>query len=152
MILSYLSSKDIAALRVVSRAYEQLPMSFFYGLIRNDMPWLWEVWSDEAPSFWTNTAKSELLAQEKARLQHEEALEHYRDVIEEEMPEMYDDWVAAEPAFETLSNVVPYDRLLRTRTNWFEVYRAITVNWKELKGLQNRKRIWDSLSKLVLSF
>lgn len=28
-------------------------------------------------------------------------------------------------------------------TNWFSLYRNIKQHWPELKGLRNRKRIWE---------
>ena len=43
MLLDKLSSKDIANLRLVSRAFRQLPKLLFMKLLREDMPWLWEV-------------------------------------------------------------------------------------------------------------
>lgn len=155
LILSYLPSADVANLRLVSRKFEQLPLSMFHWLIREEMPWLWEVWSDEAPSFWTTTTKTELLDRHKRESEHKKDLRMYRNVIKEELPEMYDAWVAAEPSFdefEPLSRVVPYHALPRTRTNWYKLYRAIATNWKDLKGLQNRRRIWASINKMTEQF
>ena len=42
MTLNYLHSKDIAALRHVSRAFRQLPTILFRRLIIEEMPWFWE--------------------------------------------------------------------------------------------------------------
>lgn len=152
LILSYLPSSDIANLRLVSREFEQLPLSMFYSLISKEMPWLWEVWSAEPPSFWTTTTKTELVARNKRRSEHEQDLQMCRSVIKKELPELFDDWVAAEPCFddiEPLSKVVPNHALPRMRTNWYELYRAITINWKDLKGLQNRRRIWVAISRIA---
>lgn len=152
LILSYLPSSDIASLRLVSRAFEQLPISLFHRLLQEEMPWLWEVWSDEPPSFWTTTSKPELVALERKKVEYEEDLQVYRQVIKEEIPEMYDNWVASEPSFDDFRGsrrAVPSYGLLTTRTNWYELYRAITANWKDLKGLQNRRRIWGCVSHIV---
>jgi hypothetical protein len=43
IILKHLSSKDIANLRLVTRAYKQLPTVLFRNRLLEDMPWLWEV-------------------------------------------------------------------------------------------------------------
>jgi hypothetical protein len=43
IILKHLSSKDIANLRLVTRAYKQLPVVLFRDRLLEDMPWLWEV-------------------------------------------------------------------------------------------------------------
>lgn len=42
MIAAYLPPSDIANLRLVSRAYRELPISLFRGLLFEGMPWLWE--------------------------------------------------------------------------------------------------------------
>ena len=42
MILQPLGSKDIANLRRASSSFRKLPISLWYRLIQEDMPWLWE--------------------------------------------------------------------------------------------------------------
>ena len=42
-ILSHLRSKEIANLRLVSHCFRLLPVSLFHQLIKQDMPWFWEV-------------------------------------------------------------------------------------------------------------
>jgi hypothetical protein len=37
----------------------------------------------------------------------------------------------------------------RYRTNWFVLYRNIKKNWNDLKGLRNRKRIWEFQTQLL---
>ena len=43
MVLDYLSSKDIANLRLATRAFRQIPALQFRRLLLEDMPWMWEV-------------------------------------------------------------------------------------------------------------
>ena len=43
MVLDYLSSKDIANLRLATRAFRQIPPLQFRRLLLEDMPWMWEV-------------------------------------------------------------------------------------------------------------
>ena len=46
-ILEELRSKDIANLRLASKAFRPLPLSLFRKLLLQDMPWMWEI--DEMP-------------------------------------------------------------------------------------------------------
>jgi hypothetical protein len=34
-------------------------------------------------------------------------------------------------------------------THWYRLYRDITANWNQLKGLQNRARIWDTVTQII---
>jgi hypothetical protein len=43
-----------------------------------------------------------------------------------------------------LRGKLPYDK-----TNWYLLYRDITVNWAKLKGLRNRARIWDCVLQVI---
>jgi hypothetical protein len=43
MVLSHLSSKDIGNLRLASRTFRQLPNRLFFRLIRDELPWFWEI-------------------------------------------------------------------------------------------------------------
>ena len=42
MVVEYLSSKDIANLRLTTRAVRHLPNILFRRLLLDDMPWMWE--------------------------------------------------------------------------------------------------------------
>jgi hypothetical protein len=44
MILQDLQAKDIANLRLVTRAFRQLPTTLFRKLLLEDMPFLWEAY------------------------------------------------------------------------------------------------------------
>jgi hypothetical protein len=159
-ILSYLGSKDIANLRLASREFVQLPVSLWYRLLREEMPWLWEMWSDKRPSFWATTTQAAIKEQEEKRLEkrqeYDAEIQQYRRVIREDMPELLDEWELAEPSFEDyagpelqLESPVVADRLPQSKTNWYRLYRGITVNWKDLKGLQNRRRIWEDCEEII---
>lgn len=43
MVVEYLPSKDIANLRLATRAVQQLPNILFRRLLLEDMPWMWEL-------------------------------------------------------------------------------------------------------------
>jgi hypothetical protein len=155
-IIDHLESKDIAVLRLSSRAFQHLPISLWYWLLRKEMPWLWEIWSDEPPSFWTVTTrkaiKTILDKDETTRKERDECLRDYRKVIQEEMPGLLDAWTAAEPALETTPwrpTVAPMLQLAYTRTNWYQLYSDIKRNWDDLPGLQNRRRIWKDVGEII---
>ena len=42
MVTQYCSSKDIANLRLASRAFRQIPIIQFRRFVIEEMPWLWE--------------------------------------------------------------------------------------------------------------
>lgn len=55
MVVEYLSSKDIANLRLTTRAVRQLPDILFRRLLLEDMPWMWEAEDVPLGSFqWYN--------------------------------------------------------------------------------------------------
>jgi len=155
-IVQYLSSQEIAHLRFSSRAFRQLRISLWYGLLREEMPWLWEIWSDDKPSFWSWASVNDLLAEKYLKPKLDSELRSYRSVIKDEMPQIYEDWCAAEPTFDEWASTskdsyeawTPFT-VPRSQTNWYELYREITVHWKELKGLHNRRRIWKGMQVIL---
>ena len=143
MILQPLGSKDIANLRQASSSFRRLPISLWHRLTREEMPWLWEAWCDRPYSFWACTTMQELETHDKAletRLQslldlpdeqkaaQKQAIEHER--LESRKPK-------------------PAQQLDRQRTDWHWLYREIKRQWKSIKGLQNRERIWYAQAYIV---
>ncbi|KAE8416005.1 hypothetical protein BDV36DRAFT_310532 [Aspergillus pseudocaelatus] len=129
MMVDFLGSRDIASLRLASRVFRQLPVSL----------WLWEAWDenecDHTPSIWTTITANDIKETFSTR-------ELYNEVLEEEYekgeldPVVFD--IMAPPWSPTVPDQI---KLPRGKTNWYEVYSAITRNWDELKGLKNRRRI-----------
>ena len=143
MILQPLGSKDIANLRQASSSFRRLPISLWHRLTREEMPWLWEAWCDRPYSFWACTTMQELKIHDKTletRLQflldlpdeqkaaQKQAIEHER--LESRKPK-------------------PAQQLDRQRTDWHWLYREIKRQWKSIKGLQNRERIWYAQAYIV---
>jgi hypothetical protein len=148
-IVSQLRSPDIAALRLASRAFTHLPISLWHQLIVREMPWLYEAWSsDPEPYYWATVPLPDEASFDTERRR--------QATIEEELPEIFDQVVSdemnADPpenserhALLQLSPIkLPYDK-----TNWYLLYRDITVNWAKLKGLRNRARIWDCVLQVI---
>jgi hypothetical protein len=64
-LLEHLRPGDIASLRLASRSFDYIPIFFWYRLLRRDMPWIWEVWSDEPPYFWATVTYDDIRQNEK---------------------------------------------------------------------------------------
>ncbi|KAE8327871.1 hypothetical protein BDV39DRAFT_204587 [Aspergillus sergii] len=135
MILSYLNSQDIATLRLVSRTFYQLPVFLWYRLLKEEMPWLWEIWSDEHPYFWATMTAEDIKNNGNTVVDPHTSrptiVSHIIDVQEH-----LSQWTLPKPPYE--------------RTNWYILYRDIKRNWKELKGLRNRERIWNYQEKMLV--
>lgn len=156
-VLDHLHSPAIAALRLSSRAFEHLPISLWEKLVLTEMPWLYEAWSsDPKPYYWVTADPIDLKEKQKAKKKFEEKIEHERDVIQDEMLSIFEEWMKEEPKFEwpesserqELLELSPM-RLPKYKTNWYQLYRDITLNWGKLKGLQNRKRIWSDITQIM---
>ncbi|PLB36536.1 F-box protein [Aspergillus candidus] len=140
LILGFLGSRDIANLRLASRAFQHLPNGLWYRLVREEMPWLWEAWPEtecaHTPSRWTEMTANEtkLFCQYtetyKSRLASEG--QYSSDAVGDLLP-----WPRT-----------PQIRLPRNATNWYRLYTDVRRNWGQLKGLQNRKRIWEDVEEI----
>ncbi|KAL9623435.1 MAG: hypothetical protein Q9160_002328 [Pyrenula sp. 1 TL-2023] len=152
-VISYLSSPDIAHLRQCSRAFYQLPISLWHHLLIQERPWLWEAHASSPPSFWTLVSARLLKARQEAKDVYEDQLQIYRDAIQSEMPELLDDWKRAEPSYEEVAEPLEVPKLPtllpKDKTNWYLVYRNLTIHGEELKGLRNRQRIWTDVAEIV---
>ncbi|KAE8380396.1 hypothetical protein BDV26DRAFT_303036 [Aspergillus bertholletiae] len=156
-ILDHLDSADIAALRLASRAFTHLPNSLWYRLVVREMPWLYEAWSsDPAPYHWATVIAGDVHKEKQAREEWDRDRDEKALVIAEEMREVQDEWLRNQPQWEwpdhpdrlEVLNLSPV-KLAYNGTNWYQLYRDITVNWQQLKGLQNRARIWDAMLQIV---
>lgn len=152
-VISHLSSPEIAHLRQCSRAFYQLPISLWHHLLVEEQPWLWEAYANSSPSFWTLVTARQLQARQAAKDVYENQLQIYRNVIKSEMPELLDNWIRAEPAYEEVAEPLEVPKLPvllpKEKTNWYLVYKNLTVHGKEMKGLRNRRRIWKDVAEIV---
>ncbi|KAI9046062.1 F-box protein [Aspergillus affinis] len=145
LVLDYLGSRDIANLRLASRAYEQLPVGLWYRLIREEMPWLWEAWDEtergHRPSLWTSVTAN------GARLLNQRR-QHYTRVLREEgHVDNLDD--ALDYLLPWPESATPSHKLPRGQTNWYQLYTEVKRNWPQLKGLRNRQRIWEDVDEII---
>jgi hypothetical protein len=167
-VLDNLSSKDIASLRLSSRVFAQLPISYFHKLILREMPWLWEAWPtliNPSPPMAYSSWAAMTAYEAKVKLQNPQndiaALNDYVDIVKAEMPELtsqldeqftmhYQALMEAEKRELALyeESRTPIS-LPPDRTNYFTLYTLITRHWPMLKGLQNRRRIWTDCEEIL---
>ncbi|KAE8391442.1 hypothetical protein BDV23DRAFT_171624 [Aspergillus alliaceus] len=135
MIVNHLYSHDIAALRLASRAFYQLPVFLWHRLLREEMPWLWEIWTDEPPYFWATVTADDI-----ERNKHEIHTPGMpRPIIVSHtinVQEHLSKWTIPKPPL--------------GRTNWYMLYRDIKRHWNELRGLWNRERIWTYQEEMLV--
>ncbi|KAJ4333859.1 hypothetical protein N0V95_009325 [Ascochyta clinopodiicola] len=159
--LSYLNSSDIANLRLTSRTFRQLPILLWRDLLLKEMPYLWEVWSDDLPFMWATVQFEDVEQHQKVEAETAAWRARTENIIRESLPEALDAWKQHVDGFlsqryntflekgraEALKEIVT--GLPASKTNWYKVYTDITTNWNDLKGLQNRKRIWKDIGVIV---
>jgi hypothetical protein len=129
---------------------------------------LWEAWPTGAsPSYipyakwacWTAGEIGEITQRQQQELA---ILDDYCKIVKEEMPELapYIDAqyeVKAQAIRDAhqaeLEGSIDNDRkpfhLPPDKTNYFTLYTLIERHWQELRGLQNRKRIWEDCEEIL---
>ncbi|KAE8395631.1 hypothetical protein BDV23DRAFT_178676 [Aspergillus alliaceus] len=156
-IIKDLGSTDIATMRLSSRAFTHLPISVWHRLVIKELPWLYEAWSsDPTPYYWATVIARDLHKEKESHNKWERDMEEQSLVILEDMPEVHAEWLHSRPKWtwpdlpdrQEVLDLSPVKLGYHT-TNWYSLYRGITVNWKQLKGLQNRERIWDAVLQVV---
>ena len=140
LILENLNAKEIVTLQLASRSFRQLPVSIWYQQIRKNMPWLWEIWSDEKPYFWATVTLEDIWNNRLSRSPGDSDLSNTMissdiDGHTINIPEHLSQWTYPKPPIET--------------TNWFVLYRDIKRNWNGINGLRNRRRIWGIQEEMV---
>ncbi|KAK4549027.1 hypothetical protein LTR36_007483 [Oleoguttula mirabilis] len=161
LILADLPSKDIASLRLASRSFRQLPLTFFHDLLLREMPWLWEVWDATPYAHWACTTAAELERSDKTYANASQAVQDYIRIVKEELPELTDQMNEAGAAYQASLDLDAHHfrasaaarplTLPRDRTNWYTLYTLLTRHMRrgELKGLQNRARIWRDCDEIL---
>lgn len=160
-VVSYLASKDIASLRLSSRIFRQLPIHLWHRLLREEMPWLWEVWTMDEPYKWAIVPFTQIQKDRTEEDAVKEKLEMIFAIIREELPELMDKFKEGGNALLTSRPDIVSSihrntmkamiwKLPPTKTNWYKLYTCITRHWSDLKGLQNRARIWKDVEEIII--
>lgn len=161
LVLSHISSPDIANLRLASRSFRQLPITLFHDLLLREMPWLWEVWCSTPYAFWATATAAEHKIAAEAPGNARQAMLDYTTIVQAEQPELtesmnealavYDEHATLENHHARHSGCATPSTLPRRQTNWYTLYTLITrhLHRGELKGLQNRRRIWRDCEEIL---
>lgn len=143
MIVTSLSSRDIASLRSASRTFRHLPYTLWHDLMKKEMPWIWEAWSDRPYPLMSRTTKKELMAHDeaiKSRIQAAARLPKKQKIYQEEL-------IARDEA--DFRKARPVQKLDRLHNDWYFLYCQLRREWKNIKGLQNRERIWKAAEFVI---
>ncbi|PQE32796.1 F-box-like domain-containing protein [Rutstroemia sp. NJR-2017a WRK4] len=127
MLLMELDSKSIRNLRLVSRAFRQLPPQVYKHLIVKELPWFWEI--DEIP-----TQKQEFMRNTYIRMYGED-LSKMGDKFEAQFKQRVKDTIDRKSPPETV--------------DWRNVYQTLKMIEKGRLGVRNRVRIWGLLEDIV---
>ncbi|KAJ4287752.1 hypothetical protein N0V90_012456 [Kalmusia sp. IMI 367209] len=166
-VLDNLRSSDIAALRLSSRTFRQVPISYFQKLLNREMPWLWEAWPTAnnptiiSYSFWATVTPAEAERKLQKPIKAIAALNDYVNIVSSELPELEPILKEALPGeIQAVldANQLEIDNdddrkpffLPPDRTNYYLLYALLTRHWAELRGLQNRKRIWEACQHILI--
>ncbi|KAM0170132.1 hypothetical protein ACHAPC_008177 [Botrytis cinerea] len=125
IILCELGSKDIANLRLVSRAFRQLPQQLFRDLLVKELPWFWEI--DQIQQRKMEIFRKMLLER------HGEDLAGLNERNDSEYVQFFKDCIAMKPP----SFV------------WKRVYDQVKRLQKGNLGVRNRVRVWGLAERIV---
>lgn len=158
-ILDHLRSKDIASLRLASRAFRHLPISYFQKLLNRELPWLWEAHPTTINpsllpySFWVTVRPEEAVIQLHETQKMIDSLTDYVQQVSADMPELKYMLEEALPAeiervrvaqkekFASAEGLKPF-YLPPDRTDYHLLFVLLRRHWEELHGFKNRQRIW----------
>jgi len=143
MVVSSLNSKEIANLRLASRTFRHLPITLWHDLLKKEAPWVWEAWSDRPYPYMSCTTEDELEARDQAVKARVHAIQGLGDEQKANQKKLI---IQKERQFREPRAVQQLDRL---KTDWHYLYCQLAREWKNIKGLQNRERIWKTIEFIV---
>lgn len=115
----------------------------------------WEVWDTVLPSFWATTTVSTLSAEMRKKEEAERQRVASRKIIQQELPKIAEIWdidhAKGDMSYAACGNEGMKETMVRPKdgTNWCRVYYEVKMNWKKLKGLHNRERIWRDIEEIL---
>lgn len=141
------------------QSFGEVNDSYFHEIILNDMPWLWEAWSDAPYSSWATQTEQELRAkwdkpdkQDQAqrellilRLEGKEDLSIYERVW---LDQLLHDEVEFN-ASHIIARQIALPALVGRKVNWRALYGELRKLEVMDNGLRNRKRIWEDCNYIL---
>ena len=111
-------------------------MLFWYRLLREEMPWVWEIYDNEPSYFWATVTQHDI---------HTHANQGWSSAANDDV--ILSHMINVK---ERLSRA-PW-RILRPPlrlTNWHALYVNIKRHAREFMGLRNRRRIWLQIEEMT---
>lgn len=127
MLLMDLDSKDIRNLRLVSRAFRQLPLHLFRHLIQKELPWFWEI---------------DTIQEKKLEYTRNMYIETYGEDLSKWNDRLDDKF--KQSVKETIEGKHPPETL-----DWKNVYQTLKMLQNGRIGVKNRVRIWSLVEDIV---
>lgn len=154
-ILKNVDGKELASLRLASRAFRQLPQSVFHDLLLREFPWIWESWCSLPYAWWATTTQTDIIANEDAWAERKHDLENWRIPVLAETRELYG-YGGNELLIEALKERLkvikqeeidfrkpcPVTTLSKTTPDWRRLYVELARNRHKVKGLRKREIVW----------
>jgi hypothetical protein len=160
-VVSYLNSREIASMRLASHAFEHLPISLWHRLILAEMPFIYEARCKEVTPYTWASQDVNMLQNLRKEVEEWQSQRQRRARDLEHDPEWEAKFLATEPEvppWHTEANLKKLKEkslkikkrlqpiaLHHDKTNWYQLYSDVVRHWKDLKGLQNRERIWGTV-------
>jgi hypothetical protein len=110
--------------------------------MKKEMPWIWEAWSDHPYPLMACTTKHELIRHDEMIKSRSAALASDR-AFNSEQRAIQEQLIAGDDAEFRRPRPVP--QLDRLHTDWYSLYCQLRREWENIKGLQNRERIWKAV-------
>ncbi|KAK5720216.1 hypothetical protein LTR15_007489 [Elasticomyces elasticus] len=157
LLLGHLERRDVANLRLVSRSFRQLPQLYFRQLVKTEMPWVWEVTSLKGRkvdwhNMWCRLSAADGGAGMDAQQRHwlQQLPQDKNEILRNQLRnegltgmEMSREW--AKRSLNLKQQVDDDIKAANDAGKWPADTRKAT----EIRGLRNRRRIWEDLEEIV---
>ncbi|KAK2768503.1 hypothetical protein FQN54_000358 [Arachnomyces sp. PD_36] len=154
-IIEHVDGKDLASLRLVSRAFHKLPQSVFHGLLVREFPWIWESWCSRPYAWWVKTTELDIRAKEDAWAERKSDLEDWRIPVLADPTEssgcegnellieaLKEQLAAINQEEEDFRKPCPVTALCKATTDWRRLYTEVVRNRRKIKGFRKREIVW----------
>ncbi|KAK5739442.1 hypothetical protein LTR17_005347 [Elasticomyces elasticus] len=157
LLLGHLERRDVANLRLASRCFRQLPQLYFRRLVETEMPWIWEVATLKGRkvdwhNLWCRLSAADGGAGMDAKERHwlQQLPQDKNEILRQQLRkegltgmEMSKEW--AKRSLNLKQEVDDDIKAANDAGKW----PADTRNAAEIRGLRNRRRIWEDLEEIV---
>ncbi|KAJ2978608.1 hypothetical protein NQ176_g3721 [Zarea fungicola] len=150
---------EIAQMNLLSEVPADLPQSFYFGQIRQDMPWIWEAWCTRPYSGWTTKAQSDIEKDPVAIRHQRDYLRNWIEVLKSDtetstrkraqLRDLNAQIRQLEAEHQFIPEPVPPVQLPRHGTDWRKLYFSLNATGVMSNGLRNRERVWRHCNSIL---